>query len=388
MNKMTLRERFLATMRFEEVDRPWRFETLGFWDETIERWYGEGLPRYVFSAEAAIAYFGIDFYVPILIGAHEDPGFFPHFVPKTLERTDKYEIVRDFSGKTFKKFRDGSSSIPLHVDSPVKNMRDFRRLRWRLNPDFPGRCDNPLWDSAVLAAKALRAPLAIMFSGLFGFHRHLMGVEKLMYAYFDQPELIHDMGRRWRDLTIGCVRRISRKGRVDYVSFWEDMSYVSGPIVSPKIFREFITPYYKEAIDAARECGVQVFGVDTDGNCTLLIPLFTEVGVNFMYPFEVQSGMDIRKVRAEWGDKLAIMGGLDKRVLERTKEEIDQEVFSKVPEMLKQGGYIPAIDHTVHPAVPMENFIYFRKLLRETEWPVTTKSERIRMHFERIRRQG
>jgi hypothetical protein len=30
--------------RFEPVDRPFRFETIGFWPETLERWHSEGLP--------------------------------------------------------------------------------------------------------------------------------------------------------------------------------------------------------------------------------------------------------------------------------------------------------------------------------------------------------
>ena len=40
------RERFLATMAFEPVDRPpfWEF---GYWTETLTRWYGEGVPRVV-----------------------------------------------------------------------------------------------------------------------------------------------------------------------------------------------------------------------------------------------------------------------------------------------------------------------------------------------------
>ncbi len=366
---MTMKERFLATLRFDEVDRPWRFETLGYWPETIERWHNEGLPRYVFSAEAAIPYFGIDFWMPIGIGTHEDPGFFPHFMPKVLERSGDHEIIRDHAGKTYKRFRDKSASIPQHVDSPVANMKDFRRLRWRLNPDFPGRCDNPLWDGAVLASKVLKTPLGIHFCGLFGFHRHLMGVERLMYAYFDQPDLIHEMGRRWTDLTKGVVRRFSKKGDVDILLFWEDMSFKSGPLVSPGIFRNFISPYYKEVIDDALECGAKCFAIDTDGDCTMLIPLFLEVGINFMYPFEVRAGMDIRKVRADWGKKLVIMGGLDKLVLEGSREEIEQEVMSKVPEMLVQGGYIPAVDHAIHPDVPFENYKFFLKLMRETKWP-------------------
>ncbi|MCL4552814.1 MAG: hypothetical protein M1305_04590, partial [Candidatus Marsarchaeota archaeon] len=56
---MTLnqRERWLATMRFQEVDHV-PDEEFGYWDETLVRWHEEGLPRQVNSNQAADEYFG------------------------------------------------------------------------------------------------------------------------------------------------------------------------------------------------------------------------------------------------------------------------------------------------------------------------------------------
>ena len=360
---MTQRERFLATLRFDEIDRPFFMPTIGFWKETLERWKHEGLPWYAANEATSMLYFGFDLWIPLPNGTHEQPGFFPPFAPKVLERKRRHRIVRDFAGKVYKEFTDGSSSVPLYLESPVKNMDDFRELEWRLRPGFPGRSENPFFDAIHGFAKLNRHPLGSMFAGLFGFHRHLMGDEELMLAYFDQPELIHAMSRAWLKIVKRVVRRQKRRYGMDFVSFWEDMCFVNGPLISPRIFREFMTPYYKEAIDAAKNEGVQFFCVDTDGDCTIVLPLFEEVGVNMMFPFEVQAGMDVRKVRKEH-PKLAVFGGLDKLVLERSREEIEAEVMGKVPEMLKSGGYIPALDHTVHPDVPLENFRFFLRLLK------------------------
>jgi uroporphyrinogen decarboxylase len=60
-----------------------------------------------------------------------------------------------------------------------------------------------------------------------------------------------------------------------------------------------------------------------------------------------------------------MIGGIDKRVLSRGKSEIKQEVMSKVPWLLEQGGYIPSVDHAVPADVPYENYIYYLGLLRE-----------------------
>lgn len=360
---MNTRERFLATCRFEPLDHPFRFETMGFWDETIERWHGEGLPRWVFHNLVAMQYFKLEYWAPIPFGEWINPGFFPPFIPKIIKKEKNTRIVRDYAGKTFREFIDGSASIPQHIDDPVHNMDDFRKIRWRLNPDFPGRADNPLIDGMVAAGKLLNLPLAVLCCGLFGAHRHMLGVERLMMAYFDQPELLHAIARSWVRLYRGIVRKIAKKTDIDFVIFWEDMCFKSGPLVSPRLFRKFMSPYYRELIDSMKEEGVENFWVDTDGDCNLVIPLFEEAGVNGMFPFEVQAGMDVREVRKKH-PKLVMMGGIDKRALAQDREAVEREVMSRVPPALESGGYIPTTDHLVPPDVPFDNFKYYIELMR------------------------
>ncbi len=75
------------------------------------------------------------------------------------------------------------------------------------------------------------------------------------------------------------------------------MAFNTGPLVSPEIFAEFMTPYYKRACDYLTANGVASVAVDTDGNCIKLIDEFLKAGVTGLYPFEVKSGMDIYEVR-------------------------------------------------------------------------------------------
>jgi uroporphyrinogen-III decarboxylase len=86
--------------------------------------------------------------------------------------------------------------------------------------------------------------------------------------------------------------------------------------------------------------------------------------VNAMLPFEVQSGMDVRQFRREYGKNLAMMGGLDKRLLLDAGPGLESELRAKVPALLAAGGYIPALDHTVPPDVSLENFRIYLDCLR------------------------
>jgi hypothetical protein len=93
-----------------------------------------------------------------------------------------------------------------------------------------------------------------------------------------------------------------------------------------------------------------------------LIPLFGEVGITALLPFEVRAGNDIEQVRRRY-PTLGIMGGIDKTALV-SRQGVDREL-DKVARMIPQGGYIPYVDHAVPPDVSWENYRYYREKLNE-----------------------
>ena len=74
------------------------------------------------------------------------------------------------------------------------------------------------------------------------------------------------------------------------------------------------------------------------------------------------------KDRERFGKDVLLLGNIDKRVLRdgATKADIEQEVMSKVPQLVRGGGYSPFVDHAVPPDVPFENFQYYMDLIHET----------------------
>lgn len=360
---MNARERFLATARFEPIDRPFRWETIGFWPETIRRWHAEGLPREI-DGFLTYAHFAMDLRIPILIGTSDHPGFLPLFEEEVLDESHAYRVKRDCTGVVVKEFKNHQSSVPQFLEFPVRDMRTFEEIRWRLDPSAAGRLGDD-WEQHAGAYRDADVPVVIYICGLFGLARHLLGFENLMFAYSDMPELIHAIGAQWVSMHTALFEQIAAATTVDAVYFWEDMAYRNGPMIGPATFREFMTPYYTRVTDCAGSLGIEALQVDTDGDCSVLIPLFLEAGINMFLPFEVQAGMDIREVRQRYGKRLIIEGGLDKRALAQDQAAIRREVESKVPMLLREGGYIPAIDHNVPPDVPLENFEFFLQCVRD-----------------------
>ena len=124
-------------------------------------------------------------------------------------------------------------------------------------------------------------------------------------------------------------------------------------------------PRYRKITDLLHSYGVDVIFLDSDGNLNELIPLWLEVGINFLWPFEVAAHNDVVAIRKKYGKNLIIGGGIDKRELAKGREATREEVMSKVPFLLEQGGYFPGVDHVVPPDITFENYCYFINTVRE-----------------------
>lgn len=174
----------------------------------------------------------------------------------------------------------------------------------------------------------------------------------------EDPMLVHEMMEFLAEFFIGVMRRALEEATIDWVIFWEDMAYRNASLISPKMFREFMLPRYKKVTDFIRNHGIDIIGVDSDGNVNELVPLWLEGGVNLVYPMEVQAGNDVVAYRQKYGKDLLMTGGFDKRALAQGKSAIDAE-FARLMPVVEGGGYIPTIDHSIPPDVPYENFVYY-----------------------------
>jgi uroporphyrinogen decarboxylase len=142
------------------------------------------------------------------------------------------------------------------------------------------------------------------------------------------------------------------------------MAYKAGPLVGPELFRKFSLRHYQRVCEWLRGQGIRHIGLDSDGNITSLIPLWIEAGITHLWPFEVQSGMDVVAVRRQYGKQLGIIGGLDKRVLVAGGAAMRAEVDRVMP-LMEEGGYIPELDHSVPPDVSWAHFCEYITYLKQ-----------------------
>jgi len=379
------REKVLSCLDFDKGSRSVKAE-FAFWYETLDRWYKEGLPKDKGLPEYAVGhnirsnfntnflnekmvdndvcrYFDFDFKSHSILN-----DFSPMYEKETIEENDEFIIYKNNYGITQKRLKDENggirSSMPMYLDFPIRSRNDFLDYRERVDTDFEKRMEAGWAETAKkFQSEGRLIMLCGRSNGFFWFPRKTMGLERFLMTIYDDPRLLNEMLDFILDTTISFWEHILEKVEADLVLINEDMAFKGGPLLSLDSFKELLEPRYRKLTDFLKKYKIKNIFVDSDGDMTSLIPLLLKSGVNGLLPFEVTGTMDLIKIRKDYPE-LKIAGGINKMKLFGDKDEIDKEL-EKVPHMLKMGGYVPFMDHSVPPLVSWDNFVYYREKLND-----------------------
>jgi hypothetical protein len=354
------RQRFLGVFQFKEVDRVPDYE-MNYWRETIDRWHREGLPLEKKTNRDVEIYFELEGWEGRGESLPIRSGLWPTLPERIIEEKEGRAIVDDGMGGICMRTTE-TMSPPHHIRYPLKNREDWEKLKSFFDPDTPGRF--PLnWDEVAKSYRERDYPLGIRVGSFYGWLRNWMGVEGISIAFYRDPDWIVEIMDTLANLWIKIVRKALHSVKVDYATWWEDMCYNKGPLLSVRHFEEFMVPRYKRVTDVLKEYGVEINILDSDGNITLLVPGWLKSGINCMEPLEARCN-DPYELREKFGKKVLFLGGVDKFTLMKGRTAIDKELERLTP-LLQEGGYIPMVDHWVPPEVSLARFKYYLKMKRE-----------------------
>ena len=351
------REQYIDLMTFAgSPPRQMFVELFGLLVGLEQQWRRQG------AAEAEISLHAFDFdHVDRVFcgGATHRWGVQPAVV---LEETDEYVLQRDDLGRRIKLCK-GAATIPLPLDYPVATMDDWLEIkpRYQFRPE---RIDAARIDRAK-AEQAAGALVVASIPGCFSEPRQLMGDEAVCLAYYDQPELIHDMLGTFGDTALKVLQRVTDEVTIDQLSVHEDLAGKSGPLLGPRQVEQFVRPYFRPVWQLVSGRGTRMFRMDTDGNVNAVIEAFLDCGVTEIYPMEPAAGMDIVELRRAHGRRLAMSGGIDKHVVRRSAADIRRELEYKMQPLMQQGGTIFALDHRIPNGTPLANYRYYVDTARE-----------------------
>jgi hypothetical protein len=320
---MNSRERFLETMHYGKPDRVPYFEE-GLREGVLDAWRRQGLPRNKNLSQI----FSFD---------------------------KREEIEPDLDPRP--DFKRWPTSRP-----------DLELFRRRLDPADPKRLPAD-WAARAQAWKTRDHILTLWIQRGFFLSmgvRNWQRFTEVMLLLKTHPRFIHEAMAVRGEFSARLAEKVLETVDIDAAVFVEPIGGNDRPLISPKMYEEFVLTHYEPILEVMRRHGVEIIVLLTFANPRPLIPSVLKWGFNCLWSSESNmQTMDYRDLRREFGRNLRLIGGIDLDALRRGKDAIKREVQEKVPPLLEQGGYIPLADGRVREDVSFENYSYYRNLLEK-----------------------
>lgn len=347
---MTHRERILAAIRHEPVDRvPTDIWATGEVMEKLHEHFG--------CSDT------IELYDHLCIDGILSVG--PTYVgPETIREEDYYE---NEWGMGYRKQEYETGAYFELVKNPLAHadtIEDLKRYRW----------PSPEWyDYTAIPQSAGAYPdRATMcgYAALFYYHNLLRGLELSLMDPLVKPEFTHYLVEHLSEFFQEYHRRCFEAGRkaIDITQVTDDFGTQHGLMISPKVFETFYRAPIQQAIDLAHAYGIIVFHHD-DGSMRDLLPTLVEMGIDILNPVQWRCpDMDRAELKASFGSRICFHGAVDNQqtLPFGTPEEIREEVRYNIEVLASDGtGYILAPCHNIQPNTSVENVIAMYEAARE-----------------------
>lgn len=351
MNELTTHERMQRMYAHQEADRvpiddaPWK--------TTITRWEREGMPEGMNYRD----FFGLDhvYYV--------ETDNSPRYPEKVIEETDDYVTATTKWGATIKNWKH-SGGVPEFLDFTIVDRDSWEAAKARMTP-ARDRIDWAMLEKEYPQWRKSGAWISTYW--WFGFdvtHAWSTGTERVLMAMAMDPEWCVDMFNTYLELDMAMFQMMWDAGYTfDEIHWPDDMGFKGKTFFSLDMYRELLKPVHKRACDWAHAKGIKAH-LHSCGNIMPFVPDLIDAGVDLLNPLEVKAGMDPLKLKSEFGDRLALHGGINATLYSKP-EALRAEMERIVPGLKEKGGYWLSSDHSVPESVSLEDFRYFVEVAKE-----------------------
>jgi len=199
--------------------------------------------------------------------------------------------------------------------------------------------------------------IAVNLGGIFENSSWLMGLQSFSYALADQPDLVAAICERVGELTAAAAAHAISVDNVGMVFLGDDLGFATGTLVSPAVLRRYIFPHYRRLSEIAHGAD-KLLLLHSCGNLGAIMDELIEAGFDAKHSFEDKI-MPVEEVYRRWGDRTAILGGVDMDLLTRGSED---EVRRRTREILdacaaRGTGYCLGTGNSVANYIPTRNYL-------------------------------
>ena len=243
------------------------------------------------------------------------------------------------------------------VHDPVRDAKVFTAAEFEKD-DAPLRRDERSWRilDAVIQEFKREKFICGPSGGSVGIVL-LGGMERGLLELAANPDAV-------RAATRSFVRRQNEADAVlihpdsDAVMWAEDLGHKTGPLIGPAMFRDFFLEANKERARNVKEKYGKKILKHCCGNINLLLDFFIEIGFDAYQSIQPTAGMDICRLKKDYGGRITLWGGVAvENLVGGTPEDVRSDVRRAMACAKPGGRFILGASHSVAVGTKYDNYM-------------------------------
>ena len=353
INEMTSRERILAAINHQPVDRiPTDYWAVDEITNKLMKHLGVKSEIELFDA------LGIDG-IPVVHPTYTGPE-----LVRTAEKSE------DIWGVRYKHitYADGAGVYGEVSHNPIAEFETIEEIE--ANYKWPSADSFDYSNIPALCAQHPNRAIMAGYASPFYMYTNIRGLEQSLIDLATEEELADYILGNICDFLYDYHKRIfeAAQGQIHVCQYTDDFGTQNGLMISVDMFNRFFRKQFERFVKMYREYGIKVFHHD-DGAIRPLIPELVDVGVDVLNPIQWHlPGMDLKELKDNFGKQICFHGAIDNQhVLPfGTVDEVKKEVATCIDILASDGtGYILAPCHNIQIVSPIENILTMYKTAHE-----------------------
>ncbi|RKX34120.1 MAG: hypothetical protein DRP71_08090 [Verrucomicrobia bacterium] len=249
--------------------------------------------------------------------------------------------------------RHMEASVSQNEGGLIKNAEDFESYQW---PDPPDAAYDRLDEWAKVLPDGARF-IGFSPGGVLENLTDLVGFEDLCLMLADDPELVARIVDGIGSCLHAHYERLLEHESVGATVVNDDWGFKTQTMLSPAHMREFIFPWHKKIVELIHQSGRPAI-LHSCGNLSAVWDdIIEDIGFDGKHSYE-DAIQPVEEAYATYGDRIAIIGGLDIDFMCRESPEAIRRRSRELLDLSREkGGYALGTGNSIAPYLPRESFL-------------------------------
>lgn len=296
-------------------------------------------------------------YLEILVEFYAKLGYdyVPFEVPLNLPRTNVLQTI------DVAYLSRGTRTWQDEMKGTIETLEDFERYPW---PEVEEAADLSCFEILnKLLPDGMRVVGGVS-GGVFEHVSWLMGLNNVCKAVYTNKELVSKMFEKVGSLIFAVDEKIVKNNYVGALRMGDDLGYKGGTFIAPKFLRKYVFPWYEKCVELAHRnnlpfilhsCG-NLYRPDETGK-SVMDYLVYDIKIDAKHSYE-DAIMPVTKIKEKYGNRVAILGGVDVDKLVRLSEnELRSYVRDIINKCAPGGAYALGSGNSISNYVPVKNYL-------------------------------